>query len=478
MVGIRRVAVTDRMSPLDAGFWELEDRHASLHVASVTLFAGPAPTQPEILALYSSAVESVPRLRQKMRTVPLGLARPVWVDDPDFELTHHVHRMTLPAPASHATPPAPASHDQLCHAVEELMSTSLERDRPLWHAWVIDGLEGDHWALVSKLHHSMVDGIAGIGVLSKLLDTSPDPIRPVEQGWTVAAQPSTAALIASALVDQVHVAGAGALGLAALARHPVRKGRPATEALRGAVGYAGALRPVSATSLIGPIGSGRRYRTASAEFADVARVRKAFGGSMNDVVLTLVTRAFRDLLLSRGEAADPHAVRCLVPVSVRTSDGHDHVDNQVSALLVDLPIEFADPLDRLHALIARMRQLKSSHEADGGQLMTQLAGYVAAPALTAALHAAFRFPQQSLTTVATNVPGPRQPLYALGRRMLANYPYVPIANRVRIGVAITSYDGRLFFGVTADRDSVPDVDLFTASIEDGLTELVKLADGI
>jgi diacylglycerol O-acyltransferase / wax synthase len=457
----------DRMNPLDSGFWHLEDEHASLHIASVSVFVGPAPTTAEIASLYRHKLPLMPRYRQKMRTVPFGLGRPVWVDDPTFDLTYHLRRTALPAPGG---------DEQLGRLVGRLMSQRLDRERPLWETWIVEGLEDDRWALVSKVHHSVIDGVAGVDALSMMLDTSPGAALQPVGDWSPEPEPGVVRLLASALLDRAAVTAQMVRGLGSAAARPRHTGQLVTTGVLGLIGYARSARPIASTSLTGPIGTARRYRWLSVDIADVVRVRQEFGGSVNDVVLGIVTRGFRDLLLSRGEEPDSHAVRSLVPVSVRKADQRGYSDNRVSALLVELPVEFADPVSAYNAVAARMRQLKSSHEAAAGELFVELAEYVPPVVFAAALHAAFRVPQRTLTTVTTNVPGPRQPLYALGRRMLANYPYVPIANQVRIGVAVTSYDGRLFFGLTCDRDSVPDIDVLAAGIHDGLIELLKMAD--
>jgi diacylglycerol O-acyltransferase len=460
----------DRMSPLDAAFWQLESAQASLHIASVAVFAGPAPTSSEIVDLYSRKVHLVPRLRQKMRTVPFAIGRPVWVDDVEFDVTRHLHRLDLGSPAS------PASPEQLSQTVGQLMSAHLDADRPLWEVWVLAGLDDETWALVTKLHHSMLDGIAGMDLLSTILDDSADAMLPPIDDWTPARALPVAAIVASAVLDHARSTTGALARLGTTFRHPRRASTSAHATVRGLLGYARAARPAAATGLNGPIGAPRRYRMCSADIADVVQIKAALDGSVNDVVLAVVTRGLRDLLLSRGGEVGHDSVRCLVPVSVRTPVGHGNVGNEVSALLADLPVDIVDPLDSYRAVRAQMVLLKASHEDAAGEFLTDLAHYVLPSAAAAALHVAFRLPQRSITTVVTNVPGPSQPLYALGRRLLANFPYVPIADRVRIGIAVTSYDGRLFFGVTADRDSVPDIDVVVAGIEGALTELVKLTD--
>lgn len=458
--------LTQRMSPLDAGFWHLEGPHASLAIASVSVFEGPVPAYPDLLELYRRKLPLIPRYRQVMRQVPLRLGRPVWVDDARFDLAYHVRRTAVPAPGS---------DEQLCGLVGRLMTQRLDRDRPLWEAWIVENLEGGRWALVSKVHHSMVDGIAGMDLLSTVLDTEPDAELPPEQEWTPAAAPGPVRLAGSAVRDGAIVTTQLTRAAAGSLRHPTRCGRLVAADARGLLGLAGAFRPVTATSLRGPIRASRRFRWVSVDLADVARVRHAFGGSINDVVLAIVSRGFRDLLCSRGEDPSPHSVRSLVPVSVRRPDERGHYDNRVSMILAELPVEFADPVTAYRATAARMRELKASHEPEAGELLTELAEVVPPPALATFLHTAFRVPQRMLTTVTTNVPGPRQTLYARGCRMIANYPYVPIADELRIGIAVTSYGGRLSFGVTCDRESVPDVDVLTAGIADGMTGLVKAA---
>lgn len=457
----------DRMSPLDSGFWHLEDRHASLHIASTAVFAGPPPTYTEMVRLFQHKLPLIPRYRQKMRRVPFDLGRPVWVDDHDFDLSYHLRRTALPSPGS---------DEQLRRLVGRLMSQRLDPDKPLWESWIVEGLEDGRWALISKLHHSMADGLAGMDVLSRLLDTSPDAELPPVLDWEPSPQPNALGLIGGAALDRAAATARVARGLAAAATRPVRTAKVAAVGLRGLLGYASAARPITATSLSGPLGTARRYRWISVDLADVVQVRQALGGSINDVVLAIVTHGFRELLRSRDEGPDRHAVRCLVPVSVRKPMDAGRIDNRVSALLPELPVEFGDPATAYRAVVARMRELKSSPEAPTGELITELAEFVPPPILDAVLHAVFRMPQRALTTVATNVPGPRQPLYALGRRMLTNYPYVPIADRIRVGIAVTSYDEQLFFGITSDRDSVPDVDVLAGGIVDGLAELVKVAD--
>ncbi len=462
---IRTVAAPapDRMGPLDAAFLHLEDRHTSLHIGSLAIFEGPAPSQDEVRAAISRKLPLVPRYRQRMRTVPFGLARPVWADYAAFDLEQHLHRRALPSPGG---------DDELRRLVDEIMSRRLDRDLPLWEDWVVEGLAGDRWAFVTKVHHSMVDGIAGTDLLSTVFDSSPGPDPVPADHWAPVPEPSAVALTRQAVGERVGVPLREVRGVAHAARAARATAGTALVLGRGLVAFAGASRPFSTSSLAGPIGADRTYRWTEVPLADVLRIREALGGTVNDVVLAAVARAFRDLLLSRGEDPGRHTLRTLVPVSVRRPDQRGQLDNKVSAILAELPVDRAEPVDRLHETTRRMRALKATHEADTGEAVTELADLLPPPLLAAGLHVAFRLPHRVLTTVTTNVPGPRTRLWFAGRRMLATYPYVPIADRIRIGVAVTSYDGRLLFGFTGDAATCPDLAVLVRGLDAGVAELL------
>lgn len=455
----------ERMSALDAGFWDLENEHTSLHIAAVAVFEGPVPDQEQLRARYAGRIQRIPRYRQRMRRVPFGLARPVWAPDPRFDLDYHLRRTAVPAPGS---------EDELVRLVGRLMSQRLDPDRPLWETWVIEGVAGGRWALLTKMHHSMIDGIGGMDLFAAMLDAPASGHLPARRPERESV-PSDFRLVAEALIERVRDAGRTGAGFVAGARHPVRFARLLATGVRGAGDYLRAVRPFAATSLAGPLGKPRRYRTVTVDLAEVHTVRHALGGSVNDVALTVVAHGLRELLRSRGETAAEHSVRCLVPVSVRRPGERGELTNRVSALLLDLPVEFADITATHGAVVNRMAALKHSAEAPAGDLVVGVAGAVPPMAVSAALHAVLRVPHRIITTVITNVPGPREPVYLLGHRMIAIYPYVPIADILRIGIALTSYDGQLIFGITCDRDSVPDIDVLTASMAAALAELVKAA---
>ncbi len=462
----------ERMSALDAAFGELEDTDAALAIASAAVFSGPAPGLDAILHLFRHKIHLLPRMRQRMRAVPFGVGRPLWVDDPDFDVRRHVHAAVLARPGG---------TEELTEFVGQLMSTRLDPERPLWQIWVVDGLARGRWALVFKIHHSMSDGLSGIAMLNRIFDESPNAPLPAADHWVPESQPRAGTLLRSAAHQQARARNLAISRLVRAMLRPDRSGRELVGAARGLGGYLRALRPGPRSGLNGSLTAQRQFCVAEARLSDVAVVRAAFGGTINDVVLAMVASGLRALFEQRGTATTEHLVRCMVPVSVRTADsaggqGGLPMNNEVSAVFADLPVEFADPQSRYSAVVTRIAQLKSSHEAQAGVLLSEVADLIPPPLLALGLHAAFRLPQRSLATIVTNVPGPRRPLYALGARMLANYPYVPIANHVRLATAVTSYDGRLYLGITSDPESMPDVAVMRDGVERGLAELVAVAD--
>jgi len=460
----------DRTSALDSAFLQVEDARSALHIASVAIFAGPAPDQPEILAAIAARLPRAPRLRQRLLRVPFSLGLPVWADDPAFDLRNHVRRLSLPAPGGER---------ELHEVVDQILTEHLDADLPLWEDVVIEGLHDGSWALVTKVHHTMVDGIAGTDLLSTIL--SPTTGGAESSAWSPDPLPGLTRLMASAVRDQASLrlrelrALPGAAGDAI--RNPRALAGSATRTGRGLLGFLRAAAPTSASSLVGPLGRDRSYRWTTIDLHEVLATHQAVGGTVNDLVLSVVAGAFRELLLVRGETPDAAAVRCLVPVSVRTTDARGVFDNRVSALLATLAVELEDPQERVVETAVRMRALKGTHEAQVGQWITTLADAAPPAALTAALHLAFRSPHRNLTTVVTNVPGPTERLQLAGRPLLVAYPYVPIADRLRVGVAITTYEDRLLIGVTFDRDSTPEVDadVFVRALETGFTALHKVA---
>jgi diacylglycerol O-acyltransferase / wax synthase len=459
----------DRLGPLDALFVNAEDGVTHMHIGSCAVFAGPPPAFADIVALVESKLPLLPRYRQKLRIVPGGLTHPVWVDDSQFHLGYHVRHSALPPPGGEA---------ELEHLMGRLMSQELDRDRPLWEAWVVEGLSDGRWALVSKVHHCMVDGVSGTDMMAVLLDRSPDTTTARPAPWTPSREPTDAELVLGAAWEIALLPMRQMSAVASSLLSPRTALRQVADAAAGIRSLARYARPAPSLSIEGAIGPHRRYAAARCTLDDAKVVRGAFGESINDVVLAAVAGAFRDVLAARGDALDDVTLRTLVPASVRAA-GDTTPNNQVSMMIAELPVAVADPLRRLTAVHAGMIEAKAAHQIEAGAAVTSIASFtppvlqaVAVRAATATLR---RMPQHNINTVTTNVPGPQHPLYALGREMLEYLPFVPITYGMRIGVAIVSYNGRLAFGLTGDYDSVPDLEVVARGIEAGIAELLHLA---
>jgi len=458
----------DTLSPLSAIFIDAEDgdRHVSMAIASIAVFEGPAPSQEEFLAFLAGRLPRVPRYRQKLRMVPLRLGRPVWVDDPHFDLGYHVRRTALPSPGG---------DQQLAELMAQVMSQRLDRDHPLWEYWVIEGLAQDRWALISKVHHCMVDGVSGTDLYRVIFDVSPEPSPPAADDRTAGAEPSSLELAARAALVNVALPARDALALGSAAADPAGAIRAAAGTARGLAKLVSALGPAAGSSLQGPIGSQRRFTWARASLEHVKVIRRELGGTVNDVVLAAISGGFRALLLARGEEPGPHMVRSLVPVSTRAPGQENIYDNRVSAVLADLPVHIDDPEERLAAVRAGLEVLRASKEEILGEEVASLFGYSLYPLASWWVRTALGLSTRDVVTVTTNVPGPGQPLYGMGRRLLEIIPYVPIAAAVRTGVAIFSYCGDLTFGITGDFAASPDLDVLARGIEDGVAELLAAA---
>jgi diacylglycerol O-acyltransferase len=450
------------MSPLDASFLHIESSVSHMHIGSMELLDGPAPSQGAIAARVAEKLPLIPRYRQKVRFLPLSLGRPVWVDDPDFDLTYHLRRTALPEPGG---------DDELRNLMGRVMSHRLDRRKPLWEIWIVEGLAGDRWALINKLHHCMVDGVSGTDLIGSMFDSDGSSADPAP--WQPEPEPSDGQLLVSALAGRVTQPYEVARTVWAAARGPRRTVRQAKE-LAGALGSLRTLLTPSAATLNGRIGPHRRWAWARGRLSDVKAIRARHGGTVNDVVLAAIAGAFRTLLLSRGEPVEGVIVRTLVPVSVRASGDRSSRENKVSAMFADLPVGLEDPVARLEAIRLQMEDLKERRQALAATTLTSMGGFAPAMLLGLAGRASTRTSQRSVNTVATNVPGPQQPVFLLGCRMLEYLPFVPLANDVRIVVAIVSYDGKLGFGITGDWETVPDVQILCDAIEDSFAELLAI----
>jgi diacylglycerol O-acyltransferase len=447
------------MSVQDAMFLHVENDVTPMHIGGVSIFEGPPPPFEELRSMVEGKLNLTPRYRQKVRFVPLGMGEPVWVDDPHFNIDYHLR---------HSAVPSPGTEDQLRATAARVFSQHLDRSKPLWEIWMVQGLEDDRWALLSKVHHCMVDGVAATDMMSLMFGEAPESTN--GEVWQAEPEPSDLDLITYSARHRIR-------DPAAQIRFALRAPSEVLHAFAGGakalLAAAPALRP-STSSLTGPIGPHRVWSWASASLADVKRVRSTLGGTVNDVVLTLITNGYRMLLESRGESVGTDSVvRTMVPVSVRAPGEKGEYNNRVSAVFARLPVGLDDSAERLAAIRAQMDGIKSSKQAVAGDALAQLSGF--APPLLLALgsRAATRSARLNMDTATTNVPGPQVPLQTLGRTMLQSYPFVPIVGTIRIVVAIFSYDGQLYFGVTGDRDHAPDVDVLSDGIEADVQRLLK-----
>jgi WS/DGAT/MGAT family acyltransferase len=464
----------EHLQPLDAQFIEAEtgDRHASFAISSISIFEGPAPSYAEFLHAVSERLPLAPIYRRKLRNVPLQLGPPVWVQAENFDLRYHVRQTALPAPGS---------DEQLGKLVARVMSERLDRDYPLWEYWLVEGLSDRRWALICKVHHAMVDGVSGIDLYRVLFDLTPEPSLPpadawqliaAEDGGRVAAEPSALWLATQAAADLSRLPLRTARALSNAAGHPVDSLRKASGAASAAAAMAASAWPAAGSSLSGPIGRQRRYAWARASLGDIKAIRKGLGGTVNDVVLAAISSGFRTLLLDRGEQPAPHMVPTLVPISVRVPGDEGIYQNQFSVVVADLPVHIEDPLRRLAEVQNELSAVKRRNEASVAQTLVRLGRYTPYPLTSLAVRLFYRMPQHGVVTVTTNVPGPRQPLYALGRKLVELIPYVPIATEMRTGVSVFSYCDKVTFGITGDYDSTPDIGVLARAIENGVSELL------
>ena len=448
------------MSPMDASFLHIEGPDNPMHIGGVSIFAGPAPPFDQLEAMVAGKLDAVPRYRQKVRSVPLGLGRPVWIEDPHFSLAYHLRHSALPAPGS---------EDVLRRTAARIFAQALDREKPLWEIWMIEGLSDNRWVLLSKVHHCMVDGVSATDLMTVMFDDAPTPApaRP----WTPVPEPSSAELVLRTVARQASTPAEQLRVLRATVRRPRATLGQVRDLARGMTSAAGLLAPMGRSSLTGPVGPHRTWSVARVALSDVKAVRAELGGTVNDVVLTLVSGGLRDLLQSRGEDIEGRSVRALVPVSVRRPGERGVYNNRVSAMIAELPVAIADPQARLQKVRAQMDGLKQSKQAVAGDVLASLSGFAPPMLLALGGRLAARSPSLGVQTGVTNVPGPQQPLQTLGHRLLESFPFVPLIGQVRISIAIFSYNGGLYFGVTGDFDSSNDIDVLTAGVQRAMAQL-------
>jgi diacylglycerol O-acyltransferase / wax synthase len=457
----------DRLSALDVSFLTNESGSAHMHVGGVMIFEGPPPSYDDLADHVSSRLHLVPRFRQKLAYPPLGAGRPFWADDPAFNLEYHLRHSALPAPGS---------EEQLRRTAGRIFSQRLDRSKPLWELWLVQGLTRKRFALLTKTHHALVDGVAGVDIATVLFDLQPVP-EPAEttESWVPDPEPSGAALVARG-VEELARAPLGLLERVEQAiSQPDRALSRVGEAVEGLgeLGWALA-NPAPEVPLNRPIGAHRRFEWVRCDLAQFKQVKNAFGGTVNDVVLAVVSGALRAWLHGRGVRTEGLEVRAQVPVSIREPGERGQLGNRIVAMRAPLPVYVEDPVTRLHRVSESMGDVKRSKQAMGAEVISRFNDF--APPTLLAQAARINFSTRLFNVVVTNVPGPQVPLYVLGRELEDIFPVGFLPPNQALFIAVMSYNGGINFGLLGDYDSMDDIGVVATGIERALAELVEAAE--
>ena len=461
-----------RLSALDASFLFLDRETTPMHAGGLAIFEPPETglDLERLTRLVRQRLPFVPRYRQRVRSIPFGVARPVWVDDEDFDITYHVRRSAIPKPGT---------REQLDELVARIISRRLDRDRPLWELYLIEGLQDGQVAIVSKTHEALVDGISAVDIAQVLLDDTPQtPVTPADT-WQARPEPSGVELLSEAVaeiaarpgaaIDAVRKAGSDVTSVAQ------RVGGKISGALSTVAAVA---RPTPASPLNVEICAQRRFATFDLPLEEVKRVRDVLGGSVNDAILAMLTGALRSWLLARGQGVSQGDVlRAMLPVSIAVPAlENDTLGSKVAATIIDLPVGEPDPAVRVQQVSYQMAQLEENDHFVGASSIADIAGFgpPTLHALGARLGASLT--RRVYNLVITNVPGPQHPLYAAGARMTAAYPVVPLGIGQALSIGLTSYDGCVYLGLFADREALADLDVLVTCLNDARTELLARCD--
>jgi WS/DGAT/MGAT family acyltransferase len=457
----------DRLSAVDASFLHQERESSHMHVGAIVILEGPAPTREEFSEHIEARLHLVPRYRQKLSFPRFEMGRPFWIDDPRFNIDYHVRHTALPAPGS---------IEQLRGLAGRIFSQRLDRSKPLWEIWLAQGLEGGRFALISKTHHALVDGVSGVDIATVLFDLAAVPEDPPEadEAWTPASEPSQAELVAEGIKGLIRAPGKLAGEAVKAVSDPVGTADRAKEAFEGVseVAWAG-LNPAPDVPLNVQIGPHRRLFWAQTDLADFKAVKNGLGGTVNDAFLAVVAGALGRWLRSRGVRTEGMELRGLVPVSIRTEDEQHNLGNRIAALRGPLPVYAEDPAERLRIVREAMQGIKDSKQALGAEVISGLEGF--APPTLLAQASRLNFSTRLFNLIVTNVPGPQFPLYLMGREMLEIVPVAFLPENHALAIAAMSYNGKLDFGLLGDYDAMPDLERFAGFLEESLAELKDAA---
>ena len=459
-----------RLGPQDASFLYLETPAVHQHVGGLAIL--DPSTRPDGRLRYEHLVEIIgsrlhlaPRFRQKVMFPPLNVARPVWVDDVDFDLSFHIRRAALPAPGGRR---------ELIDYIQRVISRPLDRTKPLWEAYLIEGMEGGMTSILTKVHHCMVDGMSAIDLATVVFDFTPEPQVLDPPVWEPEAEPGPTDLLREAVRDQITHPVQSALErvqwVVSAPAAALRKAASTVEGLRDVLG-GGVLAPPSPFNR--QVGPNRRFAMMEAPVQAFKEVKDELGGTVNDVILATVAGALHRLLRYRAEPTRGRVLRAMVPVSVRTEDEKGALGNRVSSIFVDLPIGPMSAKKRLSLIRETTKNLKESKQAVGAEFLMNI-GMLAPPTIHG-MAARLAARSRVINLVVSNVPGPQIPMYIAGARLVAQYPVMPIAENMGLSIACTSLAGTMAFGITADWDILPDIEFLAAAMDEALAEMLKAA---
>lgn len=456
----------DQLSGIDAGFLHQENDAALMHIGGLAICEGPPPQLADVLDSVRLRIHLVPRYRQRLQYPPREAGRPYWVDDENFDIEDHIRHTALPSPGS---------QEELMKLAARIFSQRLDRGRPLWELWVVEGLEDDRWAIISKTHHALIDGISGVDLATVLCTLDPEmPEEPKLGPWSPKPTPGTSQLVGRSLQNTARDLIAGATGALRAVQQPEEAARKVRDVARGVGSLAWAsLAPAPSSPLNHLAGPHRRYRGVQTDLTDLRLIKNTFGGSINDVVVTVVTSALRKWLVSRGVRTEGLELRALVPVSVRGDAQRGEFGNKLAIMQGPLPVYVDDALDRYLIVRQAMDDLKASGQALGAEVLAGVQNL--APPTLLAQASRLQFSTHFFNLLVTNVPGPQLPLYMVGRKLLDIYPIAFLPKGHGLAVAVFSYNGHLDFGLLADFDTIPDIDVISSGITESVEELVRLA---
>jgi WS/DGAT/MGAT family acyltransferase len=456
----------DRLTAVDASFLTNESSSSHMHIGAILVFEGPPPRYVDLVEHVRRRLPLVPRFRQKLVVPPLEAGRPLWADDVNFNLTYHIRHTALPDPGG---------EEQLKKLAGRIFSQQLDRSKPLWEMWLAQNLENDRFAILTKTHHAMVDGVSGVDIGTVLFDLERDakPLE-LEDDWVPQPEPGTTELVARGVADAVATPIKIAERAVDVVRNPELTARKAVEALEGLGEIVSAFAdPAPDVPLNEEIGPHRRYVWSRSELENFKRIKDTFGGTVNDVVLAVITGALRTWLHRRRVRTEGLELRALVPVSIRAEDERGNLGNRIALMRGPLPVYIEDPVRRLRTISDAMMGLKRSKQALGAEVISRFNDF--APPTLLAQASRMNFSTRLFNMIVTNVPGPQLPLYVLGRELEEVFPVAFLPQNHALAVAIMSYNGKVGFGLLADYDCMEDIEVISNGINDSLAELEAAA---